>query len=119
MTKNKNFILPLVGLFSGIISGFLGAGGGLIVVPSIIKLGINQNQAHAISVCTMFPICIIGSIMYINSGSTSLYQALPYIPLGIVGAILGSIVLSKINQNILRKIFGFFSIWAAYKLLIR
>lgn len=119
LTNKKNFILPLIGLFSGLISGFLGAGGGLIVVPSLIKLGVKQNEAHSISVCTMFPICIVGSIMYINSRAVSLYQALPYIPMGIVGAIIGSIILSKINQNILRKIFGCFSIWAAYRLLVR
>lgn len=109
----------IIGLFSGIISGLLGAGGGLIVVPSLMKAGLKQQNAHAASVCIMLPICIVGALMYIKSGSVSVSQAIPYIPTGIIGAAVGSLILSKINHNILRKVFGCFSIWAAFRLLTR
>jgi len=38
---------------------------------------------------------------------------------GIPGAFLGIIMLKKINQNILKNIFGVFSIWTGIKLIIK
>lgn len=116
---NKKIFILLIGLAAGIISGLLGAGGGLIVVPSLIKLGLKQKYAHAASVCIMLPICIVGAFMYIKSGVVSATQAVGYIVPGVAGAVSGSLMLSKINHNILRKIFGCFSIWAALRMLMR
>lgn len=119
MLLNKKIFIPLIGFIAGIISGLLGAGGGLIVVPSLIRLGLKQKYAHAASVFIMLPICIVGAFMYIKSGVVTISQATNYISPGIIGAIFGSLILSKINHNILRKIFGCFSIWAACRMLIR
>lgn len=119
MLTKRIIFAPLIGLSAGVISSLLGAGGGMIVVPSLLKLGINQQKAHAASVCIMLPICIIGSIMYINSEFVSFGDAIPYLPLGVIGAIMGSVILPKINQRILRRIFGCFSIWAAFRLLTK
>ncbi len=119
MFLNKKIFILLVGFAAGIISGLLGAGGGLIVVPSLIKLGLKQKYAHAASVCIMLPICIVGAFMYIKSADVSIMQAVGYIVPGIAGAVFGSLMLSKINHDILRKIFGCFSIWAAFRMLVR
>ena len=119
MLIQKSFSISITGLIAGIISGLLGAGGGIIVVPALIKLGLEPQKAHAASVCIMLPICVVGAIMYIKSGTVCMSQALNYIPAGIFGAIVGSFALSKINQNILRKIFGCFSLWAALRLLLK
>lgn len=119
MIKLKKLLPYGLGLCSGFLNGLLGAGGGMIVVPSLVKSGMDQNKAHANSVCIILPICIVSSIFYISSNTVSIKDSLPYIPWGILGALLGSAVLSKINQNLLRKLFGCFSVWAAYRMLSR
>lgn len=108
-----------VGFLAGIISGLLGAGGGIIVVPSLMMLGLERKKSHAASICIMLPICIVSSIMYLKSGAVSVSQAMPYIPAGIAGAFAGSFVLSYIDQNILKKIFACLSIWAGFRLILR
>lgn len=113
----KNFLLS-VGIVSGFLSGFLGAGGGLIVVPSLVKSGINQKNAHATSVAIMFPICASLAIMHVAKTPSLVHQSMPYVPVGVMGAVLGALILPKTNKILLRKMFGCFSLWAAYKLLV-
>ena len=117
MLNLKNLLPYCLGLLSGFLNGLLGAGGGMIIVPSLVKSGMPQKNAHANSVCIILAICITSSIIYINSGTVSLNDALPYMPWGIFGALLGTFILSRINHNLLRKLFGCFSLWAAYRML--
>lgn len=105
------------GFIAGILNGFLGAGGGMVLVPMLLKSGLDRRSAHATSVCIIFTICIFSAFMYISSGKVSISDATPYLLWGIIGAIIGSLVLPKINQNLLRKIFGVLLIWAAYRMV--
>lgn len=105
------------GFFAGIVNGFLGAGGGMIIVPMLVKSGLDRKQAHATSVCIILPICIFSAYMYISSGKVTINDALPYLIWGVLGSIIGSIILPKINQNLLRKIFGILLIWASYRMV--
>lgn len=115
----KKFIYPFWVLCAGILNGMLGAGGGMLVVPILKKYGIETRKTHATSICIILPMCILSSIIYMLKGKVTLSDALPYIPYGIVGAIVGSIILSKINQKLLSNVFALFMMWAAIQLLIR
>lgn len=115
----KKFLPPISGLIAGLINGLLGAGGGMIIVPMLLKSGLSRKQAHATSVCIILPICIFSSIIYLINGRVILNDVLPYMVWGILGSITGALVLAKINQNLLRRIFGLLIIWAAIRLLIR
>lgn len=119
MVNINKLLISFTGFTAGIISGLLGAGGGIIVVPFLSRLGFGQKDSHASSVCIMLPICAAGAAMHIWSGTVPLEQALVYIPFGVIGAILGVFLLSKINQNLLRKIFACFSLWAGFRLLLK
>ena len=107
------------GFLAGLINGLVGAGGGMLMVTILKKLGIDQKKAHATSLCVILPICILSSIIYINKGILSIYQSFPFIPFGLLGSILGAFILSKINQKLLQKIFGIFILWAASQLLFK
>lgn len=109
----------MTGLAAGFINGLLGTGGGMIVLPSLISSGMDRQKAHVNSVCIIFFICLSSAFIYLNSHDLDFTQALPYIPWGILGSITGSVLLPKTNQSVLRKLFGCFSIWAAYRLITR
>lgn len=115
----KKKLYPIFGLAAGMINGLLGAGGGMLIVPILKKYGLDQRSTHATSVCVILPICILSSIIYLCKGIVTLDDAYPYLPFSIIGAIIGSFILSKINQNLLRKIFGGFMLWAAIQLLFK
>lgn len=115
----KKFIYPFFVLCAGILNGMLGAGGGMLIVPILKRYGIETRKTHATSICIILPMCILSSVIYMLKGKVTLNDALPYIPYGIAGSFVGAIVLSKINQKLLSKIFAFFMMWAALQLLIR
>lgn len=115
----KKFFYPVLAIFAGIINGLLGAGGGMLIVPILKKCGLNQRSTHATSVCIILPLCLLSAIIYIIRGKVTLYDAVPYLPFSIFGSIIGAIILSKINQEFLRKLFGIFMLWAAIQLLVR
>ena len=117
--KLKKLFYYSFGFLAGVINGLLGAGGGMLTVTILKKLGLSQKKAHATSVCVILPICIFSSFISLFKGLVSLNQTIPYIPFSILGAIVGALILSKIRQKLLGKIFGIFVIWAASQLLFK
>ena len=115
----KKIFYPVLAVLAGMINGLLGAGGGMLIVPLLKKCGLDQRSTHATSVCIILPICLLSAIIYLLKGQVTVSDALPYLPFSILGAVIGSLTLSKINQNFLRKLFGGFMLWAAVQLLIR
>lgn len=115
----KKYVYPIVAVLAGVINGLLGAGGGMLIVPILKKYGLDQRATHATSICIILPICILSAIIYLANGKVTFYDALPYLPFSILGSIIGSLILSKINEELLRKLFGGFMLWAAVQLLFR
>ena len=113
----KKLFYPVLAMLAGVVNGLLGAGGGMLIVPLLRKCGLDQRSTHATSVC--IPICTLSAAIYLFKGKVTIEDALPYLPFSVFGAIIGSLILSKINQKFLRKLFGGFMLWAAVQLLIR
>lgn len=119
LLKKENIISMSFGVLIGIVNGLLGAGGGMIAVPVLKKIGMDQRNAHANAVAVILPITAISVFLYVQSGNVKLSDAYPYIPGGLVGALAGSFILSKISPSFLKRIFGGFMIWAGVRLLVR
>ena len=117
--KKKNFVSALCGLGVGLINGLLGAGGGMIAVPMLKAAGLEQKQAHANAVALIMPISIVSAASYILRGAVTIPDTAPYLLPGMAGAVLGTLVLSKISTPALRKIFALFMIWAGIRLLTK
>lgn len=115
----KKAIYYFCAFLAGLLNGLLGAGGGMLMVTILSKMGLEQKKAHATSICIILPICLFSALTYINKGIVNINDATGYMIWGILGAVLGAFVLSRINQKILRNIFGIFVIWAAIQLLRR
>lgn len=106
------------GFLAGILNGLLGAGGGMVIVPMLEKNGLKPVNAHATSIAIIVPLCILSATLYLLGSSLSLFDALPFLPSGFAGALLGSMLLPHIPAKMLRRIFGAFMLYASWRLLI-
>lgn len=101
-------ILFLIGLFSGIISG-MGIGGGAILIPALcIFLGFEQKMAQNINLIYFIPTALIALITHSKNGNIEKKGLFKIILFGFVGAFIGSFLAMKLDNSILKKIFGFF-----------
>lgn len=119
-TVKKDTVLSAgAGLAVGIINGLLGAGGGMIAVPLLRKLGLERKASHANAVAVILPITVLSAAVYLLKGYVSLSDAYVYLPGGIIGAFLGTVILRKISPLWLKRIFGIFMLYAGVRLLIK
>jgi uncharacterized membrane protein YfcA len=98
-----------LGIVSGILSGLIGVGGGIIIVPSLVYLfGFSQHAAQGTTLALMVPpIGLIAAWNYYKAGYVDISVAL-FIALGfILGAFLGSNISTELSGKALTKIFGF------------
>ncbi len=114
-----NLKLGIFGILIGIINGVLGAGGGMLAVPLLKKLGFSQKESHTNAIAVILPITVISAILYIIKGNVTLSDSLIYIPTGLLGAILGTYLLKKISPTFLKRVFGALMIYAGIRLLIQ
>ncbi|MFS0734138.1 sulfite exporter TauE/SafE family protein [Microbacterium sp. 1P10UB] len=97
--------LLLVGLVAGYLSGLFGVGGGIIVVPALVLLGVDQRIAAGSSVAAILPTSIVGATGYALTGHVD-WVAGASLAVGIiVGAQVGSFLLSRIPRAALFWIF--------------
>ena len=70
MDVNTVLILLSIGLFAGLLSGFVGVGGGIIIVPGlIIFLGFSQHTAQGTSLALlMLPVGVLAVMNYYKAG---------------------------------------------------
>ncbi len=98
----------LIGFLSGIISG-MGIGGGAILIPALILTsGIEQKLAQGINLVYFLPTAVFALIVHIKNKNVELKTAAIIAAFGIVGAIVGSMFAIRMDNEILRKLFGGF-----------
>lgn len=115
----KKIYYYILGAITGFTNGIFGSGGGLIAVPLLEKTELNCQESHATSIAITLPLSIISSYFYLKSGNLALFDALKFIPAGIVGAIAGGFFLKRIPTKILKKIFGIILVVSAVRLLLK
>jgi len=117
---DKKKLLSIVGgALVGVLNGMLGAGGGMLVVPLLKKLGLRQTDAHATAVAVILPLSVLSAAAYLLLGHYELGQAAVYLLPGAAGALAGGLLLSKIPAPWLRKIFACFMIWAGVRMVMK
>lgn len=100
------FKLILIGLASGIISGLFGAGGGLIIVPSLIHiLKKDERTARGTATFIILPLVITSSIFYMKNSYMDWSLSSKVIIGGIIGRIYRCKTIKKIARNINTNIF--------------
>jgi uncharacterized membrane protein YfcA len=120
MTAGTIILLLLIGLAAGFMSGMVGIGGGVVIVPMLVYfLAFDQKMAQGTTLFMfMFPIGILGVINYYKNGSIDIKTALVIMSTFIIGAYFGSKAALKFDQDMLKKIFGIFLALVSLKLIM-
>ena len=114
------FILLTLGLIAGILSGMIGIGGGIVIVPALVYfLGYTQHQAQG-TVLFMFllPIGILGVFNYYNGGYIEFKTAFIIASTFIVGSYFGSKISIAVDQATLKKVFGAILLLVSVKMIL-
>jgi uncharacterized membrane protein YfcA len=92
-----------VGLLAGLLSGLFGVGGGTVIVPLLVLLlKFDQRLAAGTSLAAIVPTAAVGVISYAIHGSVAWIPALILALGAVVGAQIGTWLLPKISQTVLR-----------------
>jgi len=119
MTGESISLLIMVGLAAGILSGLVGVGGGIIIVPALVFfLGFSQLQAQGTSLgLLLLPVGIFAVINYYKAGHIDL-KVVGIMSLAFVaGGFIGSKLALTINQEVVKKIFALLLFYTAFRLL--
>lgn len=121
MDMQNLLLLLCIGLLAGIASGFVGIGGGMIIVPALVfGLGLNQHMAQGTSLAMMIPpIGILAVMSYYKAGQIQLEYAGILALTFVLGAWMGSKWALRINPSVVRLIFGLFMLFSAGRLILR
>jgi hypothetical protein len=112
--------LIVIGLVGGLLSGLLGVGGGIIMVPLLVFwAAYGQRDAHALSLGAIIPISIAGIATYGVAGEVHWWDAVGLAVGSIVGARIGAGMLAKIDERLLKIIFGLFLVGIAVLVGVR
>lgn len=111
--QKQTFRSAISGGAAGLINGFFGGGGGMILVPLLSRwLKLGDRKAFATSVAIILPLCILSSGIYLLRGHLDLMSALPYLLGGTVGGLLSGKLFQKMNMLWLRKGFALLILYA-------
>ena len=117
MEKDKRNAL-IAGGAAGLINGFFGGGGGMVLVPLLTgKCGLTQRKAFATSVAIILPLCALSAVIYFLRGSLDFIAALPYLIGGLAGGFLGGKLFQGLNMNWLRRLFAVLILYGGIKSL--
>ncbi len=126
---NHPILVIFIGLMTGILSGLLGLGGGVILIPVLLWFGLAMRQSSATSAACAFPTSISGAIMAVVAGwhittTSEHYLGFVYWPtaiiLGIasvVGAPLGVKLANSLPVHIIKRIFAVILMAIAVKMM--
>ena len=119
MTINTILILILIGLFAGMMSGFVGIGGGVIMVPALVYvLGLSQHEAQGTSLILMLPpIGILAVMNYYKAGQVNVWYGIVIAAAFIIGGYYGSKLSLKLNGNLVKFIFGILMFYISVKMI--
>lgn len=113
------FLTIFVGLAAGIAGGFLGIGGGIIMVPALVLFfGMTQHQAQGTVLATMVPpIGLLAAMKYYYAGNVKIKIAV-FLCLGFfVGGLLGAQGAHYISETLLKRIFGIVLFFISIRLI--
>lgn len=120
LSAGRLAVAALVGVLAGGLSGLFGVGGGILIVPGLVLvLGMEQRLAHGTSLAAIVPIAVSGVAAY------ALERAIDWPAAGLLlvgaagGAVLGTGVLRRVSERLLRVLFGLFLLLTAGQMLVQ
>ena len=119
MTLTTIILLIIVGLAAGFLSGLIGIGGGIIIVPALVLfLGFSQKLAQGTSLgILLLPVGILAVLQYYKQGYLNVNYVVIIATAFILGSFLGSKLALTLNDEKMKKIFAVILMVIAVKML--
>ena len=120
MTLQTILILASIGIFAGMLSGFVGVGGGIIIVPGLVfLLGLTQHEAQGTSLFVLaMPVVWLGLMNYWNDGNVQWKYGLVVAITFFVGAYFGSKLSLRLSPSLVKFLFGILMALVSIKLIL-
>lgn len=108
----------VVGLAAGMLSGLLGVGGGIVMVPLLVTVAhLGQHEAHATSLAAIVPIAAVGAVRFAAAGTIDYVLAALLAAGSLAGAPLGARLMARTKEGVLKLLFGALMLVVAGQLL--
>ena len=119
MSLNDVFTLVLIGLTAGVVSGMLGVGGAIIIVPALVFFfSMTQHQAQGTSLAILlFPVGLLAFWNYYKQGYVNFKIALIVMLAFFVGGYIGSVVAIHVPERLLKTGFGILIIILGFRMI--
>ncbi len=113
------WVFVILGLGAGVISGMLGVGSGVVLIPVLVLLShFEQKAAQGTALAVMVPMALVGAIRYWRNPAIELNGAV--IGLLILGAVVGTLfgteLAARLPAGVLRKFFAVFLMLVAVRM---
>jgi uncharacterized protein len=117
----KNIYLIIQGLFVGAVTGFVGAGGGFLIIPGLVFLvRLEMKKAVGTSLLIISINSLFGFLSDLLNGTAMNWNfLLSFSGLGILGVFIGTFLSNKISNQKLKPLFGWFVLIAGLSILIK
>ncbi len=112
-------VLPVIlGFFAGILTGIMGIGGGVVLVPMmVLLLGVQQHLAQGISMLVIIPTVLVAIFKLRKSRLFQFRLALLLAAGSMLGSLVSSNLVQQIDGAVLKRIFGILVIYSSYKMI--
>ena len=98
--------LVVIGLVAGVLSGGFGVGGGIVLVPLLLAVGMDRHRAHATSIASILPIAAAGAVAFGMSGEINIGLGIAVGIGGVLGSMVGASVMNRMSTRALSIFFG-------------
>ena len=119
--SNPWWAFVLLGICAGVVSGALGLGSGIIIVPALVLLcSFGQKSAQGMALAVMVPMALVGALRYWRIPEVELNVAvLGLIVCGaLVGTLAGTELAARLPSHVLRKVFAIVLIVVAARMFM-
>lgn len=108
-----------IGLVGGFAGGLLGVGGGTIYVPAmVILLDEDQHLAQGASLAAIIATGIVGGLTHWRQGNVDVPAVIWVAPVAVVAAFGAAFLADKLDDEVLRRIFGVVVVYFALTMII-
>ncbi len=115
----KNLFLISIGILAGFLSGLLGIGGGVIIIPALVYfMGFSQKMAQGTSLAALIPpVGLLATYRYWQEGNVNIKFAVLISLSFLFSAYLGADFVHSIPEVLLKRVFGFFMLVISIKMI--
>ena len=118
-TRVPPYLLAIIGAVAGVLSGLFGIGGGIVMVPALVMVGLGQHRAQATSLAAIVPIAIVGAVLFGRADSVDVGAAVVLSVGSLAGARAGALLMHRLSEVVLARVFAALLIVVAVLMLVR